>query len=393
MVPRPLRILLVANTLPPTDLSGVGEQVLQLASGLRDAGHEVIVLGRGGDGAWGPKLLFPFTVVVPCLRLLRRWQPHVVQIHESDGALVGWLASTLAPLLEPRPVVAASLQVSYAEERRAVRPLVADGRVLGRPGGAERRFRWLKGPPQVLLGWLTASVADVALAPSEETARELKRDYGLSEVAVVPNVSGGLHVDPAPLPSPLPEGGFWLFLGRLRIRKGVEVLLEAVRRLTGQAARAELWVAGDGEHRRALEATTRRLGLEGQVRFLGRCDRAVVRGLLAQCRALVVPSIYEGMPLVVLEAMAAGTPVVASAVSGIPEVVHDRVTGWLVPAEDPQALADALTEAADPAEARRRGEAGRSRLEERFRPASAVAAWQEALAPYLSSPRHRETKP
>ncbi|MGH9464673.1 MAG: glycosyltransferase family 4 protein [Thermoanaerobaculia bacterium] len=380
----PLRILLVANTLPPTDLSGVGEQVVQLAGGLREAGDDVVVLGRGAGAAAGPKLLFPLTVLPPFWRALRRWRPHVVQVHESDGALVALLAAVLAPTLEPRPVIAALLQVSYVEERRAVRPLVAGGRVIGRPGARERRFRWLKAPFQVLLGWLTAALADVVLAPSESTARELARDYGLSDVGLLPNVSGGLAIEPAPLPQPPPPDGFWLFLGRLRIRKGVEVLLEALRQLGGDAARPELWIAGDGEHRRALERTTQRLGLDGRVRFLGRCDAAVVGALLAQCRALVVPSTYEGMPLVVLEAMAAAAPVVASAVSGIPEVVQDKVTGWLVPAEDPRALAAALTQAADPAEAQRRGEAGRRRLEERFRPAAAVAAWHQALAPYLS---------
>ncbi len=393
MDPQPLRILLVANTLPPADLSGVGEQVVQLANGLRETGHEVVVLGRGAGAAARPKLFFPLAVLAPFLRALRRWRPHVVQVHESDGALAALATAVLAPLLEPRPVVAALLQVSYVEERRSVRPLIAAGRVLGRPGVVERCFRWFKAPLQVLLGWLTASVADVVLAPSEATARELARDYGLGDVGLLPNVSGALAAEPASLPRLPPPAGFWLFLGRLRIRKGVEVLLEALRLLGGEAAQVELWIAGDGEHRRSLERTTRQLGLEERVRFLGRCDRAAVRGLLTHCRALVVPSIYEGMPLVVLEAMAAGAAVVASAVSGIPEVVQDRVTGWLVPAEDPRALAAALTEAADRAEAARRGEAGRRRLEERYRPAAAVSAWRRALAPHLSPSRHSETNP
>lgn len=377
-----MRILLVANTLPPVDLSGVGEQVLHLADGLRKAGHEVAVLGRGEGGAAGPKALFPLAALVPGFRLLWRWRPHVVQVHESDGGLVALLAASMRGALEPRPVVAALLQVSYVEEWRAVRPLVAEGRVLGRPGAIERRFRWLKAPLQILLGRLTVAAADIVLAPSEATARELVRDYDASAASVVPNVIGA-SPDPAALPRPAPAGGFWLFLGRLRIRKGVEVLLEALRSLDGEAAGIETWIAGDGEHRRALERTADRLGLGERVRFLGRCDAPTVQGLLAACRALVVPSIYEGMPLVVLEAMAAGKPVVASAVSGIPEVVQDRVTGWLVPAEDPRALATALREAAEPAEAERRGAAGRRRLEERFRPATAVAAWQGAVGPLL----------
>jgi glycosyltransferase involved in cell wall biosynthesis len=82
------------------------------------------------------------------------------------------------------------------------------------------------------------------------------------------------------------------------------------------------------------------------------------------------------MPLVVLEAMAAGLPVVASRVSGIPEVVVDGETGRLVPPEDPERLAEALAELiADPTEARRRGAAGRRRVDENFRSGHAAERW------------------
>lgn len=374
-----MRVLLVVNTLPPSDVSGVGEQVLQLAAGLREAGHEVEVLGRGQGGARGRKLWFPLTVLAPFLRRLRRFRPDVVQVHESDGVLAALTAAVLAATLKPVPRVVALLQVSYVEERRAVRPLVVGDRVLGRPGPEERRFRRLKAPLQIVLGWLTAWAADLVLAPSRRTAEELERDYGLSGVGVLPNVTGGLRVDEATGTPEPPARGYWLFVGRLRIRKGVEVLLDALRRLPPDSP--ALWVAGDGEHRSALERATERWGLGGRVRFLGRCDAATVRALLAGCRALVVPSTYEGMPLVVLEAMEAARPVVASAVSGIPEVVRDRVTGWLVPPEDPGALALALAEASsDPDEARRRGLAGRRRLDECYRPRAAAATWESALA-------------
>src|SRR5947209_9616679 len=161
-----MRVRLVANTLPPKDLSGVGEQVLQLAAGLRAAGHEVEVLGRGGEGARGPKVLFPVFAVPAVLRAVRRFRPHVVQVHESDGALAAVAVAVVRPLLDPPPLVVALLQVSYVEERRAVRPLRAAGqaRVLGRPGSVERRFRWGKAPLQIALGRLTAAVADLVLA-------------------------------------------------------------------------------------------------------------------------------------------------------------------------------------------------------------------------------------
>src|SRR3954465_15292563 len=240
-----MRILFIANTLPPKDVSGVGEQVLQLAAGLRELGDEVEVLGRGADGAAGPKVLFPLTIVPAAWRALRRFRPHVVQVHESDGALAALLVAVVGALLVPRPLLVALLQVSYVEEIRAVRPLVAEGRVLGRPGTVELRFRWLKGPLQVLLGCLTAWAADLVLAPSAVTAAEIRRDYRVDTVKVIPNVTGGLPVEPAVEE----EAGHLLFVGRLRIRKGVEVLLEALRDLPG----AILRIAGDGEHRERLE--------------------------------------------------------------------------------------------------------------------------------------------
>ena len=392
-----MRVLLIANTLPPRDVSGVGEQVLQLAAGLRALGCEVEVLGRRGEGrggARGPKVLFPLAIVPATWGAIGRFRPDVVQVHESDGAFAVSVARWRKK--DGVPFIVALLQVSYVEERQAVRPLVAEGTVLGRPGAVERRFRRWKAPLQIALGRWTTRRADLVLAPSATTAGELARDYGAREIAVLPNATGGM----APITPVREEAdgeGYLLFVGRLRIRKGVEVLLEALRCLAagaespaaggaGPLAPApRLLIAGDGEHRQALVAKAAELGLgEGAVSFLGRCGPARVAGFLAGARALVVPSIYEGMPLVVLEAMAQGLPVVASRVSGIPEVVVDGETGWLVPPEDPAALAAALREVlGDPAEAERRGSAGRRRATELYRPEVVARLWLDIVTDEL----------
>lgn len=372
-------MLLVANTLPPRDVSGVGEQVLQLAAGLRQEGAEVEILGRGPGGVAGPKALFPLLAVPAVWRALRRFRPDVVQVHESDGGLAALLVAWLAPSLEPRPRLAALLQVSYREERWAVRPLRWGARELGRPSAVEMRFRRFKAPLQIALGWLTARAADRVLAPSAATATELRRDYRVGEVAVVPNAMGE---KPAEGPADGGEGdaGYLLVVGRLRIRKGVDVLLAAMPGLLRRHPSARLLIAGDGEHRAALERAAAALALGEAVSFLGRADAMRVRRLLRGAAALVVPSIYEGMPLVVLEAMEASVPVVASRVSGIPEVVEDGRTGWLVPPEDPPSLAAALAAALDdPAAASRRGAAGRRQLAERFRPVHAARQWRRGV--------------
>ncbi|HVS65776.1 MAG TPA: glycosyltransferase family 4 protein [Thermoanaerobaculia bacterium] len=388
-----MRILLIANTLPPTDLSGAGEQVLQLRSGLEEEGHEVRILGRGRHGVPGSKVLFPVLAVAPALRAIRRFRPDVVQVHESDGGLVV-IAARLARRLLPPATWLALQQVSYREERHAVRPLRdrSNGRVLARPTWAERRFRWLRTPVQSLLGRWSARLVDCVLAPSRATAEELRRDYGARATAIVPNVTGA--VSPAPGDAEWSgepaahEGPYLLFVGRLRIRKGVEVLLHAIGEALPGCPDLRLLVVGSGERSASLARSVRDLGLDRHVRLLGRRDAWGIAALLRRCRALVVPSTYEGMPLVVLEAMAAAAPVIASRVSGIPEVVVDGETGWLVPPERPGELAEALRQAwHEPEEARRRGRAGAQRLERRYRPPHATRAWLDAVARTVAEDR------
>ena len=383
-----MKVLLVANVLPPKDLSGAGEQVLQLAWGLRQAGCEVDILGRDRCGPKVSKRAFPWRARSAVRRVVREWRPDVVQVHESDGGLV---IRDLARLdRASRPLLVALQQVSYVRERHAVRPLVdhdLGARVVARPVRSERLFRALRTPLHIALGRLTARRSDVRLAPSRATAREIQHDYGVEDVRVVPNVTGapldtrgGESAPAAGRDEPVGGEPYVLAVGRLRIRKGMEILLQAMAQVRDRGHRPRLVVAGDGERRGALEAMCERLGLGACVHWAGRCSRAEAARLRRRAIALVVPSTYEGMPLVVLEAMSDGVPVIASTVSGIPEVVVDGETGWLVPPERSAALAAALIEAmSDPEEARVRGEAGRQRLDQRFRPHHAAREWFEAV--------------
>jgi glycosyltransferase involved in cell wall biosynthesis len=132
-------------------------------------------------------------------------------------------------------------------------------------------------------------------------------------------------------------------------------------------------VIGDGSLRADLEQQAREAGVGAHVIFLG--FRTDIPHLLDAVDGVVLPSLYEGMPLTAIEASAMACPIVATAVDGTPEVVEDGITGWLVPPADPAALARALTGMlGDRARALAAGRAGRARVLERFDLASQVEA-------------------
>lgn len=150
-------------------------------------------------------------------------------------------------------------------------------------------------------------------------------------------------------PAPLPEGGGRMVaIGRFSEQKGQLLLIEALAEARARgAATLHLILVGDGELRAQIEAAIAARGLQAHVTLTGWLDEARVRAELAAAHALVLPSFAEGLPMVVMEAMAAARPVIATWVAGVPELVQDGRTGWLVPAGDVPALAGAMVRLAE----------------------------------------------
>lgn len=170
-------------------------------------------------------------------------------------------------------------------------------------------------------------------------------------------------------------------VARLARQKGIDTLLAAVPQVLAGRPEARFVVVGDGEERAALVAQAETLGVAGSVTFLG--ARSDVPEQLAALDVFAFPSRFEGLCLAVIEAQAAGVPVVATPVGGIVETVVPEETGVLVPVDDPAALASALLGVLDaPAEAARLATEARRRAVERFGDARMVA---RTLALYASA--------
>lgn len=167
----------------------------------------------------------------------------------------------------------------------------------------------------------------------------------------------------------------FLCIGRLSPEKGHLVLLPAFKEVLSHHPKAQLVLAGDGDMRAQIETEIKVLGLSQAVRITGWISSEQVIQELHACHALVQPSFIEGLPVVIMEAMAQARPVISTYIAGIPELVQDGVTGRLVPAGDSEALAEAMCDmlATPPDALADMGELGRERARARHSIESEVA--------------------
>jgi glycosyltransferase involved in cell wall biosynthesis len=269
------------------------------------------------------------------LRVIRR--ADVVHVHSSKAGFLGRLAA-----------------VARARQRACV--FTPHGWSFWAAGGLERRL--YLGLERLAARWCAAIV----------TLSAAERDAGLEagvgrpeQYRIIPN---GVDLERFSV-ARRPVRGRLLMVGRLEPPKRPDLAIRALAVLRESMPEAELQLAGDGSLRAGAEELARELGVAGAVTFLG--NRSDIAGLLAEAECALLASDYEGCPLAVVEAMAAGVAVVGTAVGGVGELVEDGRTGFLAPADDAAALAARLEDALrTPERARELGQAGRLVAEERL---------------------------
>jgi glycosyltransferase involved in cell wall biosynthesis len=277
-------------------------------------------------------------------------RPHIVQTFLFHANLLGRIAA-----------------------RRAGVPCVVCGIRV-----AERRGRWRLWADRWTSGWVDANVC-----VSQAVADFTRATGGLpaERLVVIPNgvdIAAFDQAGPADLAMlGLPaERRAVAFVGRLDEQKGARWLVETASPWLARLPRHDLLVVGRGPQRAALEELARKHGISARVHFTG--WRVDVPAVLKASDLFVLPSAWEGMPNVVLEAMAASRPVVASDVEGVRELLGPGADAQVVPRRDAQQFAARLTSiAADPVLASHLGAANRRRVEEHFTLTAMIAAYEE----------------
>jgi colanic acid/amylovoran biosynthesis glycosyltransferase len=175
-----------------------------------------------------------------------------------------------------------------------------------------------------------------------------------------------------------------LCVGRLVPAKGQHILLGAIGRMIAQGRRVRLRLVGDGPDRKSLEEAARKAGIAGQVIFEGNVNQDRIRDLYQSADVFALASFAEGIPVVLMEAMAMEIPCVTTWITGIPELIRNSIDGLLVAPSDEEGLADALARLMDDPELRRRlGEAGRVRVMEKYHLRANVARLGQVFRKHL----------
>lgn len=368
-----MRVLLLTPLYIPR-VGGLEILVRQLADELGARGHDVaIVTSHGGEVSAGldhvdgvPVQRVDAHDVVEArdaagilrvqrdiARFAREFAPEVVHSHDAGPVL--WMYHRAAR--RHRPPLVVTLHNVMTRKFASVLPVL--GKLL-------READWVTGVSQ--------AVAEDVLTYEPAVA---------SRLSVITN---GI-VPPLLDMSPVPDGPARLScIGRLDPQKGFDLAVTAFAGVRERHASVRLVVAGDGPERGRLTSLARELGVADGVEFLGFVDREGIARVLRESTVVLIPSRFEGLPLVALEAAWAGRPVVAAEAPGLSEAVLRDETALVVPVEDPDALAAAIGELlADPPRAKTMGWRARALAERRYSLDPCVDAYEQLYGRVVGS--------
>lgn len=316
---------LVIHVVTSLDFGGVERHMEVIGKVLSHARFRYLFVAIGDGGAAEKKLqaldadllclgkktkIASPGAIYALLKLFRRERPVVVHTHGAEANFHGLLAARVA-----------NVSVRIGEE-------------IGIPSHSElarRVFRYVYSTAHCVIG-ISQAVTDWLIESGEANSENAIRIY-----------------NPVDLPEPrlkrdLSDEVFQIgFVGRLEPVKNPKVLLEVLGILQSKGISAELWLIGDGSERDLIETYIHEHGLENRVHLLGYQDDP--SKFIRRCHVYIQPSLSEGFGLAIVEAMGCGLPVIATATGGVPEIVQDGITGWIIENHDVETITTALLKA------------------------------------------------
>jgi glycosyltransferase involved in cell wall biosynthesis len=371
-----VRILLVTGIWPP-DMGGPATHMPEVADFLHARGHDICVCTtankppdqRPYSVEWIPRSLPGGVRHLAMARRVARYGRTADVVYATSVPTRAAMGSALA-----RTPLVLKLTTDDAFERASR---------LGWFTGDMDRFQQTRGPRVGVLRRMRGAAvrhSAAVVCPSRYLAG-LVHSWGVSpeRVLVIPNAGPRIGTLPSreDVRARLPlDGCILIFAGRIAPQKALDVALEAI----AQVPEVTLLVIGEGPDRPHLQARAAGLGLGTRVQFLGAYRHERVLELLRAADASLLSSDWENAPHGVVESLAVGTPVIATAVGGVPEIVKDGVNGLLVPPRDPAALAAAIRRITDEPGLRNRLAAGSPPSVEEYAPEHVLERLTQTLA-------------
>ncbi|MCE5257581.1 MAG: glycosyltransferase family 4 protein [Chloroflexi bacterium] len=354
--------MVISTALPPQE--GLSFYVWNLSRFLVEQGHHVQIITRGEHGK-------PF---YEALEGIPVWRPRFLPVYPLHVYLHGLFVQRLVKRLEPE-VDIFHLHTPLPPPIRSTRPIMVTVHSLMLPDARSRRIEGVydfltkaQAPVCALIEKRLASISQQATAVSPPVAEAVQR--------LLPQKQGRVEVmwNGVDTRFFLPDSriqanpGELLYVGRLAPGKGLHDLVQAFAITAALFPDIRLSIAGSGPLYDTLVSMIDESGLATRIRLVGHMSsREALRALYQQAWGLILPSHHEGLPGVMLEAMACGTPVIATRVGGIPGVITDGVNGLLVAPRAPDQLAGAISRLRKDAALRSRlGQAARRTIEEQF---------------------------
>lgn len=384
---RPLRVLMLLTQM---EAGGSQNAAIKLALGLEALGHRTTIAAMYDKGGYVPAFRAAHALEIIDLRLRDLAQQGAVARAMQAGRGLGnlWRLARRGRY---------DILLTFTHYSNFLGPVV--GRAAGIPVRIVSQRGFLDSYPR----WVTALdrlITNSRLVDTMTVVSDAVRRYAVDEehihpskvVTIYTGINAGRYrpADAAALRARVraelgldESHAVIVHVARLHWMKGHAHLLEAAPLVLAAAPHSRFLLVGDGPLQESLAAQIRDAGLADAVRLLGARDD--VPRLLAAGDVMILPSLAEGLPNVVLEGMAAGLPVVASAVGGIPELVSDGETGLLTPAGDAEALADGILRLVeDRALAAGMGARGRARVETEFTDDQTTARYLELFTRFLA---------